>query len=69
MEKKYSKIHGSPWDRGLADSYYGRKKDPHFWPEGTGKGKKVTDLTPEQEEAYHAGYDYNEKMGEKKQWE
>jgi hypothetical protein len=69
MNKKYDKSHGSPFDRGTADSYYGRPKDPHYWPEGTGKGKKVTDLSQEEHDAYHAGYDWNEEHGDKKEWE
>ncbi len=68
-KKKYDQSHGSPFDRGAADSYYGRERSPHFWPEGTGKGKKVTDLSEEEHEAYHAGYDWNEEHGDKKQWE
>jgi hypothetical protein len=64
----YDQSHGSPWDRGSADSYYYRPKEPHYWPEGTGNGVKVTDLTPEEVEAYHAGYEDNEKYGEKKNW-
>ena len=66
--KTYDKEHGSCFDRGAADSYYHRSRDPHYWPEGTGHGTKVTDLTPEQIEAYHAGYDYNEQYGDKKDW-
>jgi hypothetical protein len=64
----YDQSHGSPWDRGSADSYYHRPPEPHYWPEGTGNGVKVTDLTPEEVEAYLAGYEDNEKYGEKKNW-
>ena len=63
-----SRIHGSPWDRGSADSYYGRPHDPHYYPEGTGNGKRVTDLTEEQVRAYLAGYAHNEQFGDKKDW-
>lgn len=48
--------HGSLYDRGSADSYYGRKKDPHWYPEGTGHGRKVTDLTIEELNEYNLGY-------------
>ena len=51
--------HGGLYDRGSADSYYGRRKDPHWYPEGTGHGKKVTDLTEEELEEYNKGYDEN----------
>jgi len=33
--------HGSPFDRGGADSYYQRPFDPHYWPSGTGNGFRV----------------------------
>lgn len=68
--KTYSQKHGNAFDRGSADSYYGRGRDPHMWPEGTYKGKRVDakDMTPAQIEAYNAGYDYNEQFGDKKDW-
>jgi hypothetical protein len=68
--KTYDQKHGNAFDRGSADSYYGRGRDPHMWPEGTYKGTRVEakDMTPEQIEAYHAGYDYNEDFGDKKDW-
>lgn len=60
--------HGSLFDRGSADSYYGRGPDPHWWPEGTRHGDKITDLTPEERAEYMAGYAYNERYGDKKDW-
>ena len=36
--KERDESHGSPFDRGSADAYYGRPKDPHSWPYGTYKG-------------------------------
>ena len=33
-------VHGSPQDRGSADRYYHRPFDPHWWPQGTGKGTR-----------------------------
>lgn len=27
--------HGSPWDRGSADAWYGRPRNPHKYPNGT----------------------------------
>ena len=69
--QNYDQSHGSPFDRGSADSYYGRPRDPHYWPEGTYNGTKVEekDMTPEQVEAYYAGYQYNEEFGGKKDWD
>ena len=61
--------HGGLYDRGSADSYYNRGRDPHWYPEGTGHGEKVTDLTTEEIAEYMAGYDWNEQFGDKKSWE
>lgn len=58
--------HGSLFDRGSADSYYGRKQSPHWYPKGTGMGEPVVDLTPEEVAEYVAGYEENEKRGSKK---
>ena len=66
--KTYEQQHGNAFDRGSADSYYGRPRRPHYYPEGTYKGECVTDLTDDELEAYHAGYDYNEQYGDKKDW-
>jgi hypothetical protein len=63
------KRHGSLYDRGSADSYYHRGARPHWWPEGTGKGKEITVLTAAEIEEYIAGYDDNEQFGEKKKWD
>jgi len=62
------KSHGSPYDRGGADSYYHRPRDPHYYPLGTGNGDRITDLTPEEVRAYLAGYAHNERYGDKKDW-
>lgn len=60
--------HGGPFDRGSADSYYHRPRHPHKYPNGTYNGPEVTDLTSEELEAYEAGYDWNERYGDKKDW-
>lgn len=51
--------HGSPRDRGSADAYYGRRPEPHYWPNGTLHGYKVTaeDMTAEEIADYYDGYD------------
>ena len=51
--------HGSPYDRGSADAYYGRQKNPHWWPCGTGNGKMIPEekMNDVQIEEYHKGYD------------
>jgi hypothetical protein len=60
--------HGSLFDRGSADSYYDRDRQPHWWPKGTGHGQKVEDLTAEEVAEYNAGYDHNEADGNKKEY-
>lgn len=66
--KTYEQKHGNPFDRGSADSYYGRGRNPHKYPNGTYNEPRVETLTAEEVEAYHAGYDYNEQFGDKKEW-
>ena len=60
--------HGCLYDRGGADSYYGRRRDPHWYPDGTYNGEKVPAVTAEQIAEYNAGYDDNEASGNKKEW-
>lgn len=59
---KYSQRHGGPYDRGSADSYYGRKFDPHYYLADTYNSKRIgqEDMTTEEIEAYAAGYSENE---------
>jgi len=58
-EIEYNMEHGSPYDRGSADAWYSRQKDPHWYPQGSYKGERIGSerMTPRQLEAYHAGYD------------
>jgi hypothetical protein len=60
------KKNGSLWDRGSADSYYGRQPQPHWYPNGTYKGDPVVFLTSEEISEYMAGYEHNEARGQKK---
>jgi hypothetical protein len=63
---------GSPHDRGSADSYYGRKSDPHkYVATPDGNRKRVTLTDPAEIKAYQAGYgsetgrkDYGEGVSE-----
>jgi len=68
--KVYAQAHGNPFDRGSADSYYHRERNPHYYPEGSYNGDRITEdqMTSAEIEAYHAGYDYNEQCGDKKDW-
>ena len=60
--------HGSLYDRGSADSYYGRARDPHYGGVGGDSGRRVDQLTVEEVAEYQAGYDWNERFGDKKDW-
>jgi hypothetical protein len=66
----FSRAHGSPFDRGSADSYYHRAQSPHKFPNGTGHPPRVEaqDMTLAEMRAYYAGYEYNEQYGDKKDW-
>jgi len=63
------KRHGGLFDRGSADSYYGRPRDPHWYPEGSYNGEPVESLTEAEIQEYLAGYDHNEQYGHKKSWD
>lgn len=67
---KYDKRHGGPYDRGSADSYYGRGFNPHYFVGATYSSPEITvdKMTQEEIDAYNAGYDDNEKNGDKKDW-
>ena len=60
--------HGCLFDRGSADSYYGRPRSPHYGGVGGDSGKRVEQLTAEERAEYLAGYDYNESCGDKKDY-
>jgi hypothetical protein len=60
--------HGGLYDRGSADSYYGRPRNPHYFVGATYTSEKITDLTAEQIAEYNRGYDDNEANGDKKDW-
>jgi len=60
--------HGGCFDRGSADSYYGRPVEPHYYVGDTLASEKVTELTEEELKEYMAGYAWNEQFGDKKDW-
>lgn len=66
----YDKRHGGPWDRGSADSYYGRTFSPHYFVGDTHQSDMVSmsKMTAEEITAYTAGFNYNEEFGGKKEW-
>ena len=67
----YDASHGSPFDRGSADSYYGRPQEPHWYPNGTGHSPRVEapDMTLQELREYFRGYEYNEQFGDRKSWD
>ncbi len=67
--KTYNQKHGNAFDRGSADSYYGRRRDPHKGGVGGDSGPRIDALSDSEIEAYHAGYDYNEQHGGKKDYD
>tara|TARA_R110000822_G_scaffold168752_1_gene308800 strand:- start:222 stop:446 length:225 start_codon:yes stop_codon:yes gene_type:complete len=62
--------HGSPKDVAGADFWYSRDYEPHWWPEGTGKGIRIEecDMTPEQIAEYKEGWNEAVERGERKDW-
>jgi hypothetical protein len=63
------KKHGCLYDRGSADSYYGRPRDPHYGGVGGDSGSRVdSGLSIDEIKEYYAGYEYNERFGDKKDW-
>ena len=67
----YDASHGSPFDRGSADSWYGRAQSPHKYPNGTGNAPRIEapELTLQEMREYFRGYEYNEQFGGKKSYD
>ena len=60
--------HGSLFDRGSADSYYGRQPNAHYGGVGGGSGDRVAVADAVSVVEYMAGYEYNEQFGDKKEY-
>lgn len=56
-ETEVEDYHGSPLDRGRADAYYERPKDPHKYPNGTYNPPRVKLTDPVEIAAYNRGFD------------
>jgi hypothetical protein len=69
-QTKYDTRHGGPYDRGSADSYYGRGYHPHYFKGDTYSSEMVSlaEMTAEEITAYTAGYNDNEDSGCFKDW-
>lgn len=65
MKTKYDTRHGGPYDRGSADSYYRRRREPHYFVGATYQSPKIdeSNMTREEIDAYNAGFDDNESEG------
>lgn len=63
------KSHGSLYDRGRADSYYGRVQDPHYGGVGGDSGPRVEVTDEVSVREYKAGYEANERSGDRKEWD
>ena len=55
-----NQAHGSPFDRGSADSWYRRQAQPHYMVDGA--RVEQADMTAEQIAEYEAGYDSNDEQ-------
>ena len=51
-----SKRHGSPYDRGSADAFYGRVVAPHYYVRDSLQSAKVVNLTRREIFEYKVGY-------------
>jgi hypothetical protein len=67
MTKEYDPRYGGPFDRGQADAYYWRERNPHYFKGDSYSSELVEEqnMTVEELEAYNYGYDNNP---ERKQW-
>jgi hypothetical protein len=65
---EYDARHGGPFDRGSADSHYGRGMNPHYYLRDTYQSPRIniTNKDSAEYEAYVAGYEFNEQFGDKK---
>lgn len=69
--KRYDQRHGGPFDRGSADSYYGREFNPHYYVGATATTPRVIleNMSAEDIVAYTAGYNWNEQWGDRKNYD
>ena len=69
IDLKDRERHGGPFDRGGAESYYGRPINPHWWPNGTGHGFYIPlKEGDEGYDEYMAGYRENSDAKNFKDW-
>lgn len=68
LNEEIEKRHGSPYDRGMADSYYRRGIIPHYYEGASFYSNKITDLNKQELFEYLKGYNDNEASGDFKDW-
>ena len=66
----YDQRHGGPYDRGMADSWYSREYNPHYFVGDSYSSPRIelAQMTPAEIVAYTAGYTDNEASGDHKEW-
>jgi|TARA_B110000046_G_scaffold167629_1_gene185416 hypothetical protein len=67
---EYDDRHGGPYDRGGADSYYRRGFKPHYYSGASMQSEEIPEalMTTIEVDAYRAGYNDNEELGDFKDW-
>lgn len=66
---EYNDRHGGPFDRGSADGYYRRAFFPHYYVEGMLSALITKEqMTEDEIAAYRAGYDYQDELGDYKEY-
>ena len=68
--KCYDARHGGAFDRGMADFWYHRPRDPHMYSDSTISSLTITKdaMTEEQIDDYHAGYSCGKADGSQKEY-
>ena len=65
---QFQRKHGSLYDRGSADSHYGRMPNPHYGGVGGDSGPRIEVSDEPSVAEYMAGYEHNERYGDKKDY-
>jgi len=62
--------HGGAYDRGSADAYYGRPREPHYYTGASYNSIRLdeVDMSLEEIAAYNQGYDDQVRSGDRKDW-
>ena len=61
-KERLDREHGSPYDRGSADSWYGRNPRPHYYTGSSLMSERIEheDMSEEEVKEYWRGFDDNE---------